>query len=85
MQNHLLQIVCLFAMEKPASLEAEDIRNEKVKVLKAIQPLELDDVVIGQYTASADPKIDDAKYTYCCLYLEVKRFPRSVFRVFSKK
>ena len=30
MQNHLLQILALFAMETPISLEAEDIRNEKV-------------------------------------------------------
>jgi glucose-6-phosphate 1-dehydrogenase len=30
MQNHLLQIMALFAMETPTSLEAEDIRNEKV-------------------------------------------------------
>ena len=30
MQNHLLQILCLMAMEKPVSLKAEDIRNEKV-------------------------------------------------------
>ena len=31
-QNHLLQIVALFAMEQPVSLDAEDVRNEKVKV-----------------------------------------------------
>ena len=34
MQNHLMQILTLVAMEKPASLSADDIRNEKVKVLK---------------------------------------------------
>ncbi|KAJ4749011.1 Glucose-6-phosphate 1-dehydrogenase [Rhynchospora pubera] len=49
MQNHLLQIVALFAMETPTSLEAEDIRNEKVKVLRSMKTLEIDDVVIGQY------------------------------------
>lgn len=32
MQNHLLQILALFAMETPVSLDAEDIRNEKVSV-----------------------------------------------------
>jgi len=31
MQNHLLQILALFAMETPVSLDAEDIRNEKVR------------------------------------------------------
>ncbi|CAD6264124.1 unnamed protein product [Miscanthus lutarioriparius] len=49
MQNHLLQILALFAMETPVSLEAEDIRNEKVKVLRSMKPLQLEDVVIGQY------------------------------------
>lgn len=49
MQNHLLQILALFAMETPVSLDAEDIRNEKVKVLRSMQPLLLEDVIVGQY------------------------------------
>ncbi|KAI3849447.1 hypothetical protein MKX03_030843 [Papaver bracteatum] len=49
MQNHLLQILTLFAMETPVSLEAEDTRNEKVKVLRSMRTLTLDDVTIGQY------------------------------------
>lgn len=49
MQNHLLQILALFAMETPVSLDAEDIRNEKVKVLRSMRPLRLEDVVTGQY------------------------------------
>lgn len=49
MQNHLLQILALFAMETPVSLDAEDIRNEKVKVLRSMRNLQLDDVVVGQY------------------------------------
>ncbi|KAL2519737.1 Glucose-6-phosphate 1-dehydrogenase 2 [Abeliophyllum distichum] len=49
MQNHLLQILALFAMETPVSLDAEDIRNEKVKVLRSMKPLRIDDVVVGQY------------------------------------
>ncbi|KAL8136666.1 hypothetical protein V2J09_002667 [Rumex salicifolius] len=49
MQNHLLQILALFAMETPVSLDAEDIRNEKVKVLRSMKPLLLEDVVVGQY------------------------------------
>lgn len=49
MQNHLLQILALFAMETPVSLDAEDIRNEKVKVLRSMRTLQVDDVVIGQY------------------------------------
>ncbi|KAI3990209.1 hypothetical protein MKX01_029187 [Papaver californicum] len=49
MQNHLLQILALFAMETPVSLEAEDTRNEKVKVLRSMRTLTLDDVTLGQY------------------------------------
>ncbi|KAI6668279.1 hypothetical protein NL676_019406 [Syzygium grande] len=49
MQNHLLQILALFAMETPVSLDAEDIRNEKVKVLRSMRPLQLEDVIVGQY------------------------------------
>ncbi|XP_042057273.1 glucose-6-phosphate 1-dehydrogenase, chloroplastic-like isoform X1 [Salvia splendens] len=49
MQNHLLQILALFAMETPVSLDAEDIRNEKVKVLRSMRPIHVDDVVVGQY------------------------------------
>ena len=56
MQNHLMQILTLVAMEKPASLNAEDIRDEKVKVLKAIRPIELKDIVVGQYVAN--PEMD---------------------------
>ncbi|EFJ45944.1 hypothetical protein VOLCADRAFT_82038 [Volvox carteri f. nagariensis] len=48
-QNHLLQILALFAMEPPVSLAAEDIRNEKVKVLRSMRPVQLDDTVLGQY------------------------------------
>lgn len=50
-QNHLLQIVALFAMEPPVSLDAEDIRNEKVKVLRSMKVVGLEDTVLGQYRA----------------------------------
>jgi len=49
MQNHLLQIMALFAMEEPASLNAEDIRDEKVKVIRSIRDIDIDNVVLGQY------------------------------------
>jgi glucose-6-phosphate 1-dehydrogenase len=53
MQNHLLQVLSLVAMETPVSLRAEDVRDEKVKVLKCVSPVELDDVVLGQYGPNA--------------------------------
>lgn len=54
MQNHLMQVLTLVAMEAPASLEAEDVRDEKVKVLKQIRPIRADDCVIGQYEGYQD-------------------------------
>ena len=50
-QNHLTQVLSLVAMEPPVSFDAEAIRDEKVKVLQSIRPLEGDDVVLGQYEA----------------------------------
>jgi len=52
MQNHLLQILSLVAMESPVSKNAEEIRNEKVKVLRSIPEIQLDDVVLGQYVGN---------------------------------
>ncbi|KAK3033362.1 hypothetical protein RJ639_034412, partial [Escallonia herrerae] len=63
MQNHLLQILALFAMETPVSLDAEDIRNEKVKVLRSMRPLQLDDVAIGQYKSHARGGVTYPAYT----------------------
>lgn len=54
MQNHLMQILSLVAMESPVSLDAEDIRDEKVKVLRAMPPLTMDDIVVGQYEGVAE-------------------------------
>jgi len=48
-QNHLFQILCNLTMEPPKSLDSESIRDEKVRVLKAITPLKAQDVVKGQY------------------------------------
>lgn len=63
MQNHLLQILALFAMETPVSLDAEDIRNEKVKVLRSMRPLQLDNVVIGQYKGHTKGGVTYPGYT----------------------
>ncbi|MGW9232128.1 glucose-6-phosphate dehydrogenase [Pseudorhizobium sp. NPDC055634] len=56
-QNHILQLVCLVAMEVPSSLSAESLRDEKLKVLRALKPITEDNVehltVRGQYRAGA--------------------------------
>jgi len=53
-QNHLLQLLCLVAMEPPHLLEADEVRNEKLKVLRALRPISkkniASDTVKGQYT-----------------------------------
>jgi glucose-6-phosphate 1-dehydrogenase len=52
-QNHLIQILCLIAMEPPVSFDADEIRSKKVDVLRAIRPIPTDQVhrfaVRGQY------------------------------------
>ena len=61
MQNHLLQILCLTAMEKPPSTSPDDIRDEKVKVLKSIPAIIMEDTILGQYVGNPDANDDDAK------------------------
>ena len=48
-QNHLTQLLALVAMEPPNVFEADQIRDEKVKVMKAVAPIDAEDVVFGQY------------------------------------
>ncbi|MFQ5947955.1 MAG: glucose-6-phosphate dehydrogenase [Acidimicrobiia bacterium] len=50
-QNHLTQVLTLVAMHPPLRFDAEAIRNEKIRVLQAISPIEPADVVFGQYTS----------------------------------
>lgn len=56
-QNHLLQLLCTVAMEPPVAMDADAIRIEKLKILKALRPLDEHDVqnktVRGQYKAGA--------------------------------
>jgi glucose-6-phosphate 1-dehydrogenase len=56
-QNHLLQVMCVVAMEPPSAFDAESVRLEKLKVLKAVRPISVGEVdrfaVRGQYVAGA--------------------------------
>jgi glucose-6-phosphate 1-dehydrogenase len=57
-QNHLLQLLTLIAMEPPSSFNPDALRNEKVKVLRAVRPVDLEDTVFGQYDGYLDePKV----------------------------
>ena len=50
-QNHLLQVLAFVAMESPASLAPEDVRDRKAELLAAVRPFSADELVRGQYTA----------------------------------
>jgi glucose-6-phosphate 1-dehydrogenase len=56
-QNHLLQLLCIVAMEPPISLDPDDVRDEKLKALRSLQPMTLSDVrqntIRGQYSSGA--------------------------------
>jgi glucose-6-phosphate 1-dehydrogenase len=52
-QNHLFQVLSIVGMEAPVGFEAEALRNEKVKLLRAVQPIRPHEVVRGQYTAGS--------------------------------
>ena len=53
-QNHLMQLLCLIAMEPPGRFEADAVRDEKLKVIRALQPVEPHHIVRGQYEATAE-------------------------------
>ncbi|WP_145399662.1 glucose-6-phosphate dehydrogenase [Paracoccus sulfuroxidans] len=53
-QNHMMQLLCLTAMEPPYHFDPNAVRDEKLKVIRALEPLEPDDIVRGQYLAGPD-------------------------------
>jgi glucose-6-phosphate 1-dehydrogenase len=74
MQNHLMQIVALLTMEPPVNTGGESLRDEKVKVLRAVRPLTAAEVLRGQYKGyrqepgvAADSKVE----TYAALALAI--------------
>jgi glucose-6-phosphate 1-dehydrogenase len=73
-QNHLLQVVALLAMEPPVDAEPDSLRDEKVKVFKAMRPADPDRLVRGQYQGYLDePGVaaDSTVETYAALTLEI--------------
>lgn len=57
-QNHLMQLLCLIAMEPPAKFDPDAVRDEKLKVIRALEPVAPHHIVRGQYGATED----DADY-----------------------
>jgi glucose-6-phosphate 1-dehydrogenase len=73
-QNHLLQVVALLAMEAPGDPSATALQNEKAKVLKAIQPVDPGNLVRGQYDGyTSEPGVDPHSQveTYVALRLDI--------------
>jgi glucose-6-phosphate 1-dehydrogenase len=73
-QNHLLQVLANLAMEPPAGTDSESIRDEKMKVLKAMKPLDAGKVVRGQFRGYRDEKgvsPGSKVETYAAVQLEI--------------
>ena len=73
-QNHLFQVLCNLTMEPPTRLDSESLRDEKVKVLKAIPPIEEKNLVRGQFLGYRDEHgvaKDSKTETFAALRLEI--------------
>ena len=73
-ENHLLQVVGYLAMEPPISVEADRIRDEQVKIFRAIRPLEPKDVIRGQFSGYQDEpgvRKGSTVETYAAVHLEI--------------
>ncbi|MGP0064901.1 MAG: glucose-6-phosphate dehydrogenase [Isosphaeraceae bacterium] len=73
-QNHMLQVVSMLTMEPPGSNAPDGIRDEKIKVLRAIRPLGPDDIVRGQYQGYRREKgvaADSQVETFAALRLNI--------------
>lgn len=61
-QNHLMQLLCLIAMEPPARFDPDAVRDEKLKVIRALDPVEPHHIVRGQYDADPDDPVEHPDY-----------------------
>ncbi len=53
-QNHLMQLLCLIAMEPPSRFDPDAVRDEKLKVIRALDPVDRQDIVRGQYVSDEE-------------------------------
>ena len=93
-QNHVLQLLSLVAMEPPASFEANALRNEKVKLFSSLRPIKPEEAALhtvrGQYRGyreaeGVDPQSDTATYTALRLYVDNWRWQGVPFFLRSGK
>ena len=89
-QNHILQLLTLITMEPPAPYNATTLRNEKVKILSAIRPIDLEDTVRGQYKGYLDapgvaPNSQIATFAALKLFIDTWRWKDVPFYLRSGK
>ena len=89
-QNHLLMLTTLLAMEAPTTFEADTVRNEKLKVLQSIRPIKLSDTVRGQYEGyrqleGVKPDSQTATFVHLKLYVDNWRWQGVPFYLRSGK
>lgn len=65
-QNHLMQLICLVAMEPPSAFDPDSVRDEKVKVIRALEKVSPEDIVLGQYSGNGqvDGYLNDSNLSY---------------------
>ncbi|MEP2640275.1 glucose-6-phosphate dehydrogenase [Roseobacter sp.] len=61
-QNHLMQLLCLIAMEPPARFDPDAVRDEKLKVIRALEPVEPHHIIRGQYDADPTDPVENPSY-----------------------
>jgi glucose-6-phosphate 1-dehydrogenase len=74
-QNHLFQVLSNLAMEPPARMDSESLRDEKVKVLKSIPALEAEDIVLGQFRGYREERgvaVDSQVETFAAVRLRIE-------------
>jgi glucose-6-phosphate 1-dehydrogenase len=86
LQNHILQVLAFLAMEPPRALEDESFRDEKVKLLQAVRPIDPADVVRGQYRGyraerGVDPASETETFVAAKLYIDNWRWDGVPFYV----
>ena len=72
LQNHLLQVLTIFAMEPPEADDGDSIRNAKTEVLRNMDPIRIEDTLLGQYDGYTDDPTIENKDTNCPTYAALR-------------
>lgn len=89
-QNHVLQVLALVAMEPPSAGDAESVRDRKVEVFKSLEPIKKDDFILGQYDGyreepNVDPNSCTPTYVAAKLFINNPRWKGVPFHIRSGK